>query len=399
MGSLKSELEERLHRAAYAIERAIDRGRERIGGALAPTVEDAQHLAAYRGYATGEKVVVSGRLLANAPLDEAGEEDNWWKNLGSLWQRLNSREIPGAEVSLRYKDDERIVVTDDEGYYQYEFELSPKDVPDERGGGHQFWTAVHALVPGASEEVVAQHPILRPPADARFGVISDMDDTVIHTGATNLLLMARQTLFGNAKLRQPLAGVSSFYRALQHEAEQWTNPLFYVSSSPWNLYDLLEEFLAHNEVPPGPLLLRDYGIDETKLGASKGHGHKLEKAERIMAAYPHLPFVLIGDSGQDDAEIYAEAAGRYPDRIRAIYIRDVDPDEDTKYDARVDEYIEAAKGHGVPMIRARDSQEMAMHAAQLELITPNDVNKVAADVKVDEEKPATVAEAIEEVTT
>ena len=223
-----------------------------------------------------------------------------------------------------------------------------------------------------------------------------MDDTVIHTGATNLLLMARRTLFGNARLRQPLAGVSAFYRALQHEAEQWTNPLFYVSSSPWNLYDLLEEFLAHNEIPPGPLMLRDYGIDETKLGAEKGHGHKLEKAERIMAAYPDLPFVLIGDSGQDDAEIYAEAAGRYSDRIRAIYIRDVDPYEDTKYDARVDEYIEVAKGHGVPMIRARDSLAMATHAAELELIEPEDVDRVAADVKTDEEIPSTAVEAIEE---
>ena len=252
-------------------------------------------------------------------------------------------------------------------------------------------------VPDAASEVAAQHAILRAPSHARYGVISDMDDTVIHAGATNLLLMARRTLFGNARLRRPLAGVSAFYRALQHEAEQWTNPLFYVSSSPWNLYDLFEEFLDRNEIPPGPLLLRDYGIDETKLGVEKGHAHKLEKTERIMAAYPDLPFVLTGDSGQDDAEIYAEAAGRYPDRIRAIYIRDVDPDKDTKYDARVDEYIEVSKGHGVPMIRARDSLAMATHAAELELIEPEDVNRVAADVEKDDDRPATAGEAFEKI--
>ena len=100
---------------------------------------------------------------------------------------------------------------------------------------------------------------------------------------------------------------------------------------------------------------------------------------------------------RDDAEIYAEAAGRYPDRIRAIYIRDVDPDKDTKYDARVDEYIEVAKGHGVPMIRARDSLAMATHAADLELIEPEDVNRVAVDVEKDDDKPATVEEALEEI--
>lgn len=395
MGSLKKELERRLHQAAIAVEAAIDRHRQKAGGAWAPGAEDARHIAAYRGYATADELVVSGRVLANPPVEEADESDSWWKNLGSFWQRVNSREIPGVEVSLQYGDDKRSVVTDDEGYYRCEFELSPED--GDKESGHDFWSAVHASLPGAKEELVAQHAILRPPASARYGVISDMDDTVIHTGATNLLLMARQTAFGNARLRQPMAGVGAFYRALQHEAEQWTNPLFYVSSSPWNLYDLLEEFLAHNSIPPGPLMLRDYGIDNSKLVASKGHGHKLEKAERMMAAYPDLPFVLIGDSGQDDAEIYAEAVRRNPDRVRAIYIRDVDPDKDTQYDTRVDEYIEVAKGRGVPMIRARDSLTMAEHAAQLDLIEPKDVNAVAAEVKIDEKKPATVGEALEEV--
>ena len=398
MAGLKRELERHLHRAAHAIERAIDRGREKLGGALVPSVEDAQHIATYRGYATPDKVVVSGRVLANPAVEEAEATDNWWQNLGGLWQRVNSREVPGAEVVLRHDGEECVVVTDDEGYYRYEFELCPeaRDAESKDDGEHGFWTVVHALVPASSDEVSGRHAILRPPAHARYGIISDMDDTVIHTGATSLLLMARQTLFGNAKLRQPLAGVSSFYRALQHESEQWTNPLFYVSSSPWNLYDLLEEFLEHNAIPPGPLMLRDYGIDENKLGASKGHGHKLKKAERIMADYPDLPFVLIGDSGQDDAQIYAEAAGKYPDRIRAIYIRDVDPDEDTRYDARVDEYIEVAERHGVPMIRARDSLAMAAHAADLELIDPEDISKVAADVERDEQRPATVEQALEE---
>ena len=152
MASLKQELEGRLHRAAHAIEKAFDRSREKIGGAFAPTVEDAQHIAAYRGYATGEKLVVSGRVLANPSVDEAEDDDNWWKNLGGLWQRVNSREVAGAEVLLRYQQEERVAVTDNEGYYQYEFELRP----GESDGGHEFWTAVDAAVPDASSEVAAQ---------------------------------------------------------------------------------------------------------------------------------------------------------------------------------------------------------------------------------------------------
>ncbi len=395
MGTLKTQIEKRLHRAAQAFEAALDRGRETLGGSFAVrTPADAEHIAAYRGYATPDKIIASGRVLANPPAQAAGDDDRWWRNFGSLWRRIHSREVPGAEVVLRHGEERQTVVTDDEGYYHAEFELREPEAAPNR----EFWTRISASVPDAQAGagVTAEHAILRPSKDARFGIISDMDDTVIHTGATRLLLMARQTLFGNARLRQPLAGVSALYSALQHEAALPTNPLFYVSSSPWNLYDLLEEFLAHNNIPPGPLLLRDYGIDATKLFAEKGHGHKLEKAERILADYPDLPFVLIGDSGQDDAEIYAEAARRFPDRIRAIYIRDVDPDHDSEHDGRVDGFIEVAQNYGVPMLRAPDSLAMANHAAGLGLIENASLGSIAADVERDHHRPATVGEAIEE---
>lgn len=397
MGTLKTKIEKQLHRAAQAFEAALDRGREVLGGPFAvPTAAEAEHIAAYRGYATPDKIVASGRVLANPAAREATDDDRWRQNFGNLWRRIHSREVPGARVVLRHGEQQQTVITDEEGYYHVEFDIRESETPNP----HEFWTRISATVPDAETEtaVSAEHAILRPSKDARFGIISDMDDTVIHTGATKLLLMARQTLFGNARLRQPLAGVSALYSALQHEAERPTNPLFYVSSSPWNLYDLLEEFLAHNGIPPGPLLLRDYGIDDTKLFAEKGHGHKLEKTERILTAYPDLPFVLIGDSGQDDAELYAEAARSFPDRIRAIYIRDVDPDEDedSEHDARVDEFIEVAHNYGVPMLRAPDSLAMANHAAELGLIENASLGSIAADVERDHHRPATVGEAIEE---
>jgi len=231
--------------------------------------------------------------------------------------------------------------------------------------------------------------MLTPPADAAFGIISDIDDTVLHTGITGLMTAARLTFFHNARTRKPLPGVASLYHALQKGNEPETprqNPLFYVSSSPWNLFDLLEDFFEINNLPPGPILLRDLGFDRNKF-LKEGHEHKLEKAERIMAAFPKLPFVLMGDSGQEDANLYAEAAQRHPEQVKAIFIRDVDPDADSKFDATVRAAIEKAAATKTPMFLIRDSVQASEIALELGLITPESLPAIAADTQRDKNRP------------
>ena len=118
----------------------------------------------------------------------------------------------------------------------------------------------------------------------------------------------------NARTRKPFKGVAAFYRALH----AGVNPVFYVSKSPWNLYAPLVEYLEVQGLPLGPLMLRDFGL------ASSRH-HKREAIEAILTTYPKLRFVLIGDSGEQDPEIYSAAScGAFPQRIRAIYIRSVE---------------------------------------------------------------------------
>jgi phosphatidate phosphatase APP1 len=101
------------------------------------------------------------------------------------------------------------------------------------------------------------------------------------------------------------------------------NPFFYVSSSPWNFFDLLDQFLSITGLPAGPLMLQDYGIDDAKLIHLSHDDHKTTQIHEIFETYPHLPFVLVGDSGQRDPEIYRDIARRFPRRTAAIYIRDV----------------------------------------------------------------------------
>ncbi|MBT8097176.1 MAG: DUF2183 domain-containing protein, partial [Woeseia sp.] len=213
---------------------------------------------------------------------------------------------------------------------------------------------------------------------ARFMIISDMDDTVIHTGITRKLLAARLTFFGNARTRKPLDGVADLYRELVDGSDGTArNPVFYVSNSGWNMYDVLDEFLELNKIPPGPLLLRDLG----NVGKRSTKNHKAQTFRRLLERFPTLPAVLIGDSGQHDAALYAELAREFPDRVLGIYIRDVDPFEDSDYDAAVDAIINDGTASGVPMVRGENSDAFAQHMRSIGLLSPSEERQIAKGVE------------------
>jgi phosphatidate phosphatase APP1 len=156
--------------------------------------------------------------------------------------------------------------------------------------------------------------------------------------------------------------VSAFFRALQGGVGVAHNPLFYVSSSPWNLHDLLEHFLELNDIPEGPLVLRDWGVAERGPLSTGHHHHKLTAIRDIMNTYPHLPFILIGDSGQADPEIYRDVVHEFPSRILAAYIRDVTPDPLRK--RSIQELAEEVRHAGSSLVLAADTLAAARHAAE-----------------------------------
>jgi phosphatidate phosphatase APP1 len=257
---------------------------------------------------------------------------------------------------VRLGDVERDAVSEQEGFFRT---LLQPTVPLDAG---RLWHPVEMeVVSGATSPTAITH-VLTPPADTAFGIISDIDDTVIRTDATNFLRMMRGVLFSNARTRLPFEGVAAFYQALHRGArDDGANPVFYVSSSPWNLYDALIEFLEHRSIPMGPLILRDWGIGRGSLPL--GHrSHKEQAIHHILDTYPHMPFLLIGDSGQQDPEIYADVVAAYPRRIMGIYIRDV-----TGHAARrtvIEELARRVHEAGSVLVLAEDTVSAARHAAE-----------------------------------
>jgi phosphatidate phosphatase APP1 len=378
-----------LHRTAVSVEHAWDRTRYRASAATGRG--HPRQIVAYQGYADHDTVRLSGRVLSNNPFGSPLDDDSWWDNLANTWRRWESDEVPHAPVRLRFGDQVLDLTADEEGYYHGEFRLPPGLSETDR----LTWLEATASAGSGDNEVRATHAVMIPPPAAAFGIISDLDDTVIHTGITSLLLAAKLTFLENAKTRKPLDGVAKLYEALQHgHSGHPSNPLFYISSSPWNLHDLLVDFLRMNDIPAGPLFLRDLGMDETKFIKGKGHGHKRQKALNLLDSYPGLPFVLIGDSGQEDPAIYADIAAAHPHRILAIYIRDVDPEHDTIHDTAVHRARERAFAVGVPMLLAKDSATISQHAESLALIPSSALAEVATEIVKDEERPGTGEQAV-----
>lgn len=337
-------------------------------------------VVSYRGYGTRTHVYLKGRVLDDKGAIISDTPQNVWQNFVNTWRRIETDEVPGARVMINVGSRRLEVETDEDGYFDVNAELHAP-LPE-----NETWHRIRLELvrPKSDRPVIEEGHVLVPAEDAEFAVVSDLDDTVIKTGATSSLRMLRTTLLNNARTRIPLPGVGALYRAMEKGPDQrGHNPTFYVSSSPWNLYDLFDAFMRAHDIPAGPLFLKDFGFSEDKFFKSGHEGHKISGVERLLELYPDLPFVLIGDSGQQDPEIYREIVRNHSGRIRAVYVRDVTPPE---RDREVRSIAEDVGKFGVPMVLVEDSVEAAEHAAEIGLIHRDAIADVRAVKEEDEQR-------------
>ncbi len=362
--------------AASLVRAAARRMRRHAAG------DGAAIIVPYMGYGTADCLTLRGRVLKDEGFQPPDPAHSGLRNLVELYKRLGSDEVPGAVLRASFGGIEQDIVADDSGYFHAALKL-PQPLA---GGWHAVRLTLQDPKPRSGPPAEAEARVLVPPAAARFGVISDIDDTVLWSNVTSKLRMLKMLAMSNAHTRKPFKGVTAFYRALQRGAEgDAGNPLFYVSSSPWHLYTPLVDFLESQSLPLGPLLLKELGV-RSLFGAGSHMDHKLTHIAQILETYPHLPFVLIGDSGQQDPEIYREVVRRYPQRIRAIYIRSVDPDP-ARIEA-IDRLAEEVNDSGTQLVLSLDSEFAAAHAAGAGLIAAAAVADVRADKRGDQAAPA-----------
>lgn len=304
-----------LHASIAQLERDIDRFDDLL--AQGEGHAEKVRLLAYAGYRNDEAVRVKGRIVRyEEPLD-AG--DGLVSRLRAMLEIYNSEELPGLTVECEAFGTIVRKETDEEGYFDFEIACD-RPLP-----ATTQWEHVVLRTPDhQAQQPSFMVPVIAPGTDNHWGIISDIDDTVVETGATDFVKNWRRVLVDRPRDRLAVPGASTLYKMIARDHVAPARPFFYVSSSPWNLYGFIAEFMELNHIPHGPMFLKDYGIDAAQLIRKSHDQHKLQAIETVLAFYPRLRFLLIGDNGQRDVSVYAKVVSDFPDRVAAVFIRDVD---------------------------------------------------------------------------
>ena len=306
----------------------------------------------YTGYGSTEWVRVLCRVLLSKPIaaDEPSKRRRRRREQGIRgWRSFTSVPVGDVPVIIEIGG-ERIEVLADRGG------VVDTRIPVSLMPGWQRAT----LRASGSESVEAPIWIVGP--DVHFGIISDVDDTVMVTALPRPLLAFWNTFVLDEHARIPTPGMSVLYERLvrAHPGA----PVIYLSTGAWNVAPTLTRFLSRNLYPAGPLLLTDWGPTHDRLFRS-GRAHKEDSLRRLAMEFPDVRWLLIGDDGQHDEELYARFAAEHPENVAAVAIRRLSTGEAVLAGGRT-----KAEQHGVdvPWVSASDGSTLAARLTDVGLL-------------------------------
>jgi len=296
------------------------------------------------GYANAEEVRVFARVLLTPEQDY---DDATARPGRRGWRNFVTAEALDVEVSLRVGDDEYVAHTDRSGNL---------DVRLPNPGLAPGWAAVEVWTDQVEAPVSAWVVVVDPEAD--FGIVSDIDDTVLKSYLPRPALAAYHAFVATEQSRQPVPGMADLYDEVltRHPLA----PVFYVSTGAWNAAPTLRRFLDRHGLPVGPMLLTDWGPTNTGWFRS-GREHKREALRTLAADFPGVRWLLVGDDGQRDPAVYAEFAEEHPDQVAAIAIRELEAGEQVLAHGTPVERIDLEEEHvsSAPEVRGPDGTALA----------------------------------------
>jgi phosphatidate phosphatase APP1 len=303
----------------------------------------------YFGYRNAARLRLTARALRMR--EPAWEQTGTARKLAAMLRQFASQEVAGLAVTLEIEagdEAQRFTQhTDAEGYVHFDVPASA----DSAARADPSWQVARLRWTNREGAQTVPAYILDPGDTHSLAVISDIDDTIVETGAGDLLRNWRRVLAQMPGDREAVPGAAAFYDRLSMggagaSLAATRRPFFYVSSSPWNLFDYLVAFQKLHKLPQGPILLRDWDFSRPTIGSGGHHAHKARAIAGLVEFYPELRFALIGDNTQADAMAYAEAVRDHPGRIAAVFIRRA-PGADLS--AEEESALAAIRAAGVPL--------------------------------------------------
>ena len=308
---------------------------------------------AYQGYGSTEFVRVLARvLLASKPAPGSQAEHaakNGNQNIRG-WRAFTSVPIPGVVVEIEIGGTVTRVRADRGGIVDTDIQVSLSP------GWH---TAV--LRAEGTEAAEARIFVVAP--ETKFGIVSDIDDTVMVTALPRPFLALWNTFVLNERARTATPGMAVLLDRLM--VEHPDAPVVYLSTGPWNAAPTLARFLTRNMYPSGTLLLTDWGLTQDRWFRS-GQEHKSRNLERLAAEFPGMRWLLIGDNDQHDEQIYSRFSQEHGDKVAAIAIRQLSVSESVFAGGHSENGDHT--GSTVPWIYSPDGAGMAKGLKELNLI-------------------------------
>lgn len=272
----------------------------------------------YRSFGSDGQIHVRGRVMEPEEHKPFNEDDSSLTNLLRNLGDSTVDEVPGIRVDLTLNGKVVRLVSDKEGMLMTSTKLFGTLEP-----GLHTLTAVIAPGQKVWSALSETRIVVQPEADETLGYVSDIDDTIKVSEVTNKLVAAGKLLFGNPKTSHMIPGTSTLYQILEAHDGKTDGDFHYLSGSPLNLSDTLYGFLDGNQYPRGSVDLKKWGFSKGDDNPIQQQDYKQEKLRLLFKTYPKRVYLLFGDSGEKDPEIYRQIATEFPGRVKGIFINNV----------------------------------------------------------------------------
>lgn len=259
------------------------------------------------GYGNTDHVRVLARLVLRPSSTSIVQYADRFLNQRG-WRNFFTVPCPHQSVTITLDNRPITIQTDRDGYV---------DVLIEATDLEPGWQKVQ-IESAESDPVWADVEIVSP--DVKFGIISDIDDTIITTWLPRPMLAAWNSFVLTEGNRQAVPGMARMYQKLL--AANPGAPIIYLSTGAWNTLPFLNRFLARHGFPKGVFLMTDWGPTNTGWFRS-GQEHKRSALRALARDFPNIKWLLVGDNGQHDPVLFREFADYQAKHIKAIAIREL----------------------------------------------------------------------------
>jgi len=282
---------------------------------------DEYQLNTHLCFGNSNQIMIEGRVIEKrSEARDVSANDGTIKNTWYNLKRFFNDEEEDEPVYVRISDGIFKTQTDEEGYFRFNLNFQQPLKP-----GYQ---AIKLNL--KKNKLQTECQLLVVPNTISVGIISDFDDTVIISNVTNKIKLLTNTFTKNYTQRDVVEGVANFYQKhLQQNTQAELAPLIFITGSPRQIQQDIRKFLNLHHFPNSIIVTKKLNGDNADPLLDQ-FAYKTTKIEEIFKLFPQVKFLLVGDDGEKDPEVYQFLQQKFPDHVSEVWIRQVSTDMNRK---------------------------------------------------------------------